>query len=437
MKFMPRTVKNDLKEYIALRAILVLLTVSIVLAIEPPARPSLQSFIHHVGLGSSPHRLQLAYFFSRNGEFLVLDLPAFSVQARWLLSRVSGVANKVPEIWPRVAWGLFMVQYHPLRSRLYAVVPRATTLKVDRILILSLPSMRVVGTVDISQPLRGAPRILVSRDESQLFVNYWPDTSDDTIVSVLDIYDTRELEKTDTLKESTSRDEPIIQTQLQNWYTQEAYIGPDGKIYDRDYRISIQGSEAIKERYDPDSMLKESHRDQLRDYEKTSETGRVYLGASVIDSAAGKGVVTVAHPRGGDRAMWLADLMNNEVVSPLLLGKPSSVPHLTPDGRTVVLEGTELRTELVDGEPRRRLYKTGRFWIYDAETMELEREFEAPELAGSSYRSMVLCTAPDRPLLFYAADGGLFAVNLENAVTRKIDTPFFADNSTTCVFAIR
>lgn len=427
-----------MKRHSILPTVSLVLVSSLVLAVGAWESPSTQSLISHIGLGSSPRDLQLVYFFGSNGEFLVLDLRRVSVQAYWTLSRLSGVADKLPRTQPRTEWGTNLLRYDPQRSWLYGVFPRATTLDVDRILVLHLPSMEVKGIVDIPPPEGGSPNILVSPDGTQLLVSYAPTKSETTTDSVVEIYDAKTLEKIRTIRERVNRQGYLMgETIKHTRFTKKAYFGPDGRIYDRDYRISIEDGEAVKEYYDPVSMLTDSNREQLRAYERTSGTGRVYLDARVIDSAAGKGVVTAGHPGGGDRAMWVVDLMNGEVVSPLLLGKPSSIPHLTPQANIVLLEGTELRTEEVDGEPRRRLYKTGHFWIYDARTMELKREFEAPELAGLQYVSMVLCIAPDRPLMFYAANGGLFAVNLENPVVRRIDTPFFADSSTECVFAIR
>ncbi len=383
-----------------------------------------------------------AYLFGHYGEFVKIDLETLEVAARWALPLVEGLASISPPYTPPGAnqatayWTLSAVRPDPDGRSLWVVLPTAAPLPSTRhkIAVLELPSFRLLRQLDGPPvPTGEPPNILLSPDGRRLLVEHWiPEghegRSEPEIV--LTSFDAQTLDETASYRETPG----LSSSDLDLYFTRNAYFGPEGRIYDGFHRIEVPpGRRPSRERVNPLAVLTDEQKQLLQDYSGAEiVSGRPWIKFGVADAAAGRVVLTVSAADAEGTAIWVVDLVRQALASPVRSGFPLSLAHLVPSGEAVLLEEIE-RVQVQDGVEVR---KTGRFQLHRTRDLELENEFDAEELAGVAAK--LLCMAPGRPLALYTAGAGLYAVRYrEGTAPVQVVTTFGVDQYSTCVFANR
>ncbi len=386
------------------------------------------------------------YLINCSGEYLKLDAVGRQSITRGMLSDVIGAKQRSTSL---VANGCFSsdLQYDSNAERLYAVLSKTPKVAEDggrrfQVAVYQLPELKVVGTIELTQPLVTAPAILLTPDGRNLLVSLQVQGSerDDSSVSkAIAVYDTKALKVLKTIREASAEGSNLAGAMISASFSEKAYYGPDGKtIYDNGSRTKITSDMIIKDIPNPLSLLPEQQRSKLRSYEEVDPiTGKPWLRYNYVSSAKGKVVLGVTDRAEKKSAFWWVDLTESRT-SPLI-ETSLAIAHLAPDGRMILFEEIEWREEQVsynENEKRRSIYKTGSFMIIDALSGERVSEFRHKELAG--FWSRLACITPDASSSIYSTRDGLYWVSLkagENPI--KVKSGFATDQWTQCIFTSR
>lgn len=386
------------------------------------------------------------YFFGASGEFLKLERERLSVTALWALPLVAGNGTVLPEyVSPRshVAqqWLPSNLTYNSRLEQIYGVFPKKAGKRSEEqaaIIALQLPELKIIADIDVSQ----APNLLVTPDGSLLFASSvqqnGPSALDD-IVANIDIYDTSTFKRIDQIRETVSRQSYLMATAVINpSFQKSAYFSGDGTtIYNRLEKIKILGNGMHKEHINPIELLTSSQKLQLMPFEtKDAITGKSWLPFLFSDSAAGVALIAFSDASRSRNTLIAIDLDSVKVLS--MLESPPCRAHLTPDGRSIVLEEIEWRQEMQYERKADVAYKTGRFLVYNALTGKQISELRQTVLAGSEDDHKLICIAPSNDQFFYLAGSELYAVRIAaNSSPVRIQSDFIASQWTECIFADR
>lgn len=388
---------------------------------------------------------KFVYFFNCGGDFLKIDLRTRQVVSQWAFSRLAGVAELVPS--GRID-GCFLLgaRYDAKTLRLYGVFPKNSNVGEDgtrdyQIIVLRLPQLDILGAIDFPA-LQYPPAIVVSPDGARLLVAYrdfssQKETADNTIVSVVAVYDARRLEKIRVVRENTGKDDYLAGAVINASFSPAAYYGSNTEtLYDKDAQIIIKNDRFLKQRLNRFQVLTEAQKRELERFRQVDPlSGQQFLPIHYADSHSGNALLFVGTPPMAEGRIIVVDLSSSRTIA-MIEAPPVSATtaHLTPDGKKVVVEHIELRK--VNSQRRPRVYKRGGFAVYDvASAKQLKKLKDREELAG--FGSKLICVAPAGDVIFYVADGGLYEINLMKDTAVKLKSGFVADEWTKCVVSDR
>jgi hypothetical protein len=396
---------------------------------------------------SSASGAVFAYFFDLTGDFDKIALATGEEAAHGQIPPAVGI---VEPFQPSGFDGCVFcgARYDRSLGRLYTVTARQARTSEDgtkhhQIAVLELPEMQAAGAIDMGKQAPSA--ILVRPDGKELLVSYQSELGNQksNIMSFnLSFYSTPTLKLLRTIHETTTTDAYAAGAVVKAYFSEKAYFGPRGTtIYDQFDRTAFAGDKMSKDEVNPFELLAESGDKRLEPYRQTNlETKRSYFAVGYADSAAGKVLMALNAGKNAPQAVLTVDL-DTHSLSPVIKVAQVTVDtaHLTPDGRQILFEESELRHPpgaKLD-EPQQAIFRTGRLLIFNTATGEKVREIRSSEVKG--FDSRLLCISPDDGLAFFAARGHLFGVNLvAGTVSQERTIPEFVfDRWTQCVLADR
>jgi len=303
------------------------------------------------------------------------------------------------------------------------------------------PRMYTAMRTDVSF---AAPVILINPDGSRVLASYPLGSS---AVSAgqpdygLSIFNAPALKLIRADKESIAAEAFAKGYVFKSRFSDQADFGADGSIYDQLSRSTLANDQLNKVTIDPVKVLVKSGRRELAPFALVDVNSRASaFEVSYVDSAAGKTLVALNASGKGPRALLVIDLKKQTVSAPVKVsGVVIPATHLTPDGKQILIEESELRHRegTKPDEPQDALFKTGKLILYDVSGLKKLREVSTQKISG--FDSRLLCTSADAKTAFYVHDDHLLAIDLIKGNTSEVATQpqFVFDKWTRCVMADR
>lgn len=386
-----------------------------------------------------------AYFFDLTGDFEEVDVRTNKEVARGQIP----VAAKI--VQPFQTSGidgciLCGVRYDKKFGRFYIVMAKQasdseTSTNNFEVVAIAPPRMQTISRVDVSFAV---PVVLVNSEGNRVLASYQVNPGASTAGKLsygLSIFRAPTLKLLRTGQESTTAESFAAGYVFKSRFSEQAYFGPDGNIYDQLSRGAFRDDELNKVEIDPVALLVKSGDKALAPFALVDlRTNSPTFDVTYIDSAAGKTLIALNATRSAPQALIVIDL-KNQTFSPVMKVTEVTVPatHLTPDGKQIVIEESKLRhrADAKPDEPQETLFTTGNLTIFSAVTMEKVREFSAPKISG--FESRLICMSVDAKIAFFAHDRHLVGVDLTTGAESEVHTrsQFVFDNWTKCVMADR
>ena len=347
----------------------------------------------HVGSSHKPRpsrkhsatKSSYAYFFDLTGDFEKIDLGTGKEASH---GQVPVAARVVHPFQTSGFNGCIFcsAQYDKKYGRFYVVMAK----HVDEagsggdnfeIVSVAPPRMYTAVRADVSF---AAPIILVSPDGSRVLASYQlnPNAlSAGELGNGLSIFNAPALKLIRADKASTTTEAFAAGYVFKSQFSDQAYYGEDGGIYDQFSRSTLTNDQLDKVTIDPVKVLVKSGRKTLAPFALVDVTTKAStFEVSYVDSAAGKTLGALNVSGKGPQALIRIDLKNQTFSAPIKVSKvviPSI--HLTPDGQQILIEESELRhrEDAKPDEPQDALFKTGKLILYDVSDSRKVREVSA------------------------------------------------------------
>jgi hypothetical protein len=302
----------------------------------------------------------------------------------------------------------------------------------DQIVALRPPGMNILNSLDLPYATNQLPLLRQLVPAHELLITYdTPSDKSDSLGAAVEF------------SMSTDRPEQLVfKNQLDGQVTprvlsqpalsETAYLEASGRVVDRDRVGYMNGSMST---VNGRSLLNDSMRQQFQSLQRTGIGGDRYLDVTFADSAAGKMLFLVGWDFKGNRsaagAFFVYDALEERVISSavtpyreaayeLVSGTPTI--HLSPDGRTVVVE--EYRWGATDRSSEQSVetrFKTGRIAVYNAATGGLLHTLDLSPVPGTSGR--VLGFSLDGNIMYYASRDHMYVVDLAGDQTKSFPLP--------------
>lgn len=386
-----------------------------------------------------------AYFFNLTGDFEKVDLGTGKEASH---GQIPVAAKLVQPFQSSGFSGCIVcgVRYDRRYGRFYVVMAK----HVDdaesssgnfEIVSVAPPRMYTAMRTDVSF---AAPVILINPDGSRVLASYPLGSS---AVSAgqpdygLSIFNAPALKLIRADKESIAAEAFAKGYVFKSRFSDQADFGADGSIYDQLSRSTLANDQLNKVTIDPVKVLVKSGRRELAPFALVDVNSRASaFEVSYVDSAAGKTLVALNASGKGPRALLVIDLKKQTVSAPVKVsGVVIPATHLTPDGKQILIEESELRHRegTKPDEPQDALFKTGKLILYDVSGLKKLREVSTQKISG--FDSRLLCTSADAKTAFYVHDDHLLAIDLIKGNTSEVATQpqFVFDKWTRCVMADR
>jgi hypothetical protein len=313
-----------------------------------------------------------------DGRFIKIEVATNRVVTRGSLLEVKEARALFPESFRETGIGVHC--YDRNTGRLYVTAPQNAFLSWDkhgrgtvryRVVIFELPTFRLMGNIELTEPVYIGPNILLTPDGDRLLVSYEVVSDDDKHwVFVKEEFNTKSLERIESKREAVSRTpyNPIAVAKAR--FSDKAYFAPDGEtIYDEEYAIK---GELVTLR--PKRQLPAKVEQFVKEHPNFFRHGPMWLDES-------------------GRRILLWEMDYRERVR----------KHF--DGSTGKTTEEKYTIE----------YATGRFAIYDALAEKRLREWRVQELEGDTPK--LISIAPDGRLMYFSKwvdeqYGELYAVDL-------------------------
>jgi hypothetical protein len=386
-----------------------------------------------------------AYFFDLVGDFEKIDIASSKESGHGQIP----VAAKLVHPFETSGFNgcvLCGVRYDKKFGRFYVVMAKHLDDAQgggDNFEIVSVapPRMYTAMRADVSF---AAPIILVNPDGSRVLASYQlgPNTTQEGQLAYgLSIFNAPALKLIRADKESTATDAFANGYVFKSQFSDQAYFGKDGSIYDQFSRSTLVANQLNKVTVDPVALLVKSGRKALTPFALVDvNTKASTFEASYVDSAAGKTLVALNASGKAAQALTVIDLKNQTFSAPMKVSEvviPAT--HLTPDGTQILIEESELRHRegAKPDEPQEALFKTGKLILFDVTSLKTVREIAAPTISG--FDSRLMCTSADGKAAFFADTGHLYAIDLIKGKTQEIaaQSQFVFDKWTRCEMADR
>jgi hypothetical protein len=406
-------------------------------------RPDAKQSLAASGAASA---IKFAYFFDLTGDFEKIALATGEEVAHGQIPPAVGIVDPFQQSGfdGCVFCG---ARYDGRLGRLYAVMAKEASTSEDdtkpfAIVALDLPQMKVAASVDIGM---AQPVVLLTPDGQTLLASYQlssKDAKSNELSFDLSVYSAPSLKLLQTIRESTTiaayTGGAVIKAKL----SEQAYFGADSKtIYDEFSKSELAGDKITREEINPSELLAKSQDKLLEPFRLVNpQTKASFFFVNYADSEAGKALVALNAGKNAPQAVLTIDL-NTKSLSPAIgvAQVTVSTAHLTPDGKQILFENSELRhpTGAKPDEPQEAIFKTGTLLIFNTATGEKVREIKASDISG--FDSHLVCISSDDRLAFFAHAGHLFGVDLvAGTVSRERTRPGFVfDQWTQCVLADR
>ena len=397
--------------------------------------PSTQSTRAGQATAASGH---FAYLFDQSGAFAKIGLSDRSIAAYWNLAWANSAGSKIPNCrganFADPACNLLFGGLQESGRNLYGVFPTADSVGRGgnnlnfQVVKIELPEMMLSDVAAIPQAQAEWPPLVVDPAKNRVFVSYRDaenekKMTEPTIISVVDVYDGKNLKKLATLRESTSiRDIRSLRSNPGTVFGYKAYFSPDGKtIFEGLYVTAVSERAMIKRYVNPLDKLSPEQRDRLKPYQRKDPISqKPSFDFAAGDSAAGRTVVRISDAARGQAAYWTVDL-NSGDVSPVIIAR-FGIDHLSPDGRLLLIQGGEVKKS---DSGANELMGAPAFWIYDVATGKQLGQFQIKSLPESAAESEFSCISASGEHLIVAAKGtvALLSVPDGNAVAEFRTTP--------------
>jgi hypothetical protein len=271
-------------------------------------------------------------------------------------------------------------------GRLYVIAPEGAFLSWDkygrgtirtRVVVFELPTLRLIGSVALAEPVYQGPNLLLTPDSQRLLVSYEvvPDEGKHWVF-MKEVFDTKGLERVVLKREQVAREPFDPQALAKARFSEKARFAADGKtILDEEYEI-VNGQV------------------RHREWPPASEELLVYLKE---------------HPK-------------------------FHLERLDEAGRRILM--WELICEENFAGRYRTRYATGRFALYDALAVKKLREFSVKELEGD-YPKIVAISPNSQMMYFAVGNDRLYAVKLTDMTPVGITLSGLSAQDVQCVFADR
>ena len=386
-----------------------------------------------------------AYFFDLTGDFEKIDLDTAKEDSQGQIPPAAKIVN--PFQTSGVDGCVFCgARYDKRFGRFYVVMAKHVGDSAgggDNFEIVSIapPRMYTAKRADVSFAV---PNILIHPEGSRVLASYPLNPSampSGQLGYGLSIFLAPVLTLLRADKESTTTDAAANGYVFKSSFSDHAYFGEDGSIYDEFSRSSFVNDQLNKVETDPVTLLAKSGGKALAPFALVDLTTKAKtFEVTYIDSASGKAVAGLNASQKGPQALIVLDVKSKSFSMPMKVSQ-LTVPttHLTPDGKQILIEESELRHRegAKPDEPQEALFKTGKLILYEAATAKKVREISASKISG--FDSQLMCISSDAKIAFFARDRQLAGVNLKTGTTSEVQTQpqFVFDKSTKCVMADR
>ena len=394
---------------------------------------------------SSDKQKSYAYFFNLTGDYEKIELDSKKETDHGQVP----VAAKIVSPFQTSGFNgciFCSVRYDKRYGRFYIVLAKhvgdpASSGNSFEVVSIAPPRMYTAMRADVSYT---TPNIMVNLEGSRVLASYQinpSDVSDGQLAFGLSIFNAPALKLIRADKESTTTEAFANGYMFKLQFSESAYFGEDGSIYDQFSRSMLVNDQLQKTTIDPVALLVRSGGKALAPFalvDVNSKSSTFEVG--YVDSAAGKTLVALNASGKGPQALIVIDLKSKELSAPIKVSD-LTIPatHLTADGKQILIEESELRhrEDAKADEPQEALVKTGKLTILNLTGSQKPREVSAPKISGSDARFM--CTSADGKNAFFAHAGHLFAIDLVKGTTLDVATqPQFAfDQWTKCAMADR
>lgn len=386
-----------------------------------------------------------AYFFDLTGDFEKIDLGTRKEAAH---GQIPAAAQLVKPFQTSGVDGCVLcgVRYDRSTGRFYVVMAKPSDSSDNRgdnfeIVAADPSNMHTVTRADVSFAV---PVILVNPEAKRVLASYQlnPDAPAAGQLSYgMSIFRAPELKLVRTDKESTTADAVVAGYLFKIKFSEQAYVGTDGSIYDQFSRSTFTHDQLKRVETDAVALFVKSGDKALAPFALVDLTtkGKTFE-VTYIDSAAGKVLAGLNASGKGLQGLIVIDL-KTKAVSTAIKVQQVTVPatHLTPDAKQIVVEESELRHRegAKPDETPEALYQTGKLTIFRTATAERIREIAAPQTAG--FDSQLICMSADAKNAFFAHEHHLFVVDLIAGTSSEVRTQpeFVFDKWARCVMADR
>lgn len=397
--------------------------------------------------GAQTDSPQIAYLFSSSGAFLAIDVESGALEAYWTLQQVETTSSLLPpcghgnfvEPGCNVIFGGLPVA----NGRLYGVFPSKTVTEtangeIDyQLLVLQLPEMKVAASLPIPKPQPEPPAISVTPDGKRIWVSFRDAQAEakipePSIVSVVEVYDVSTMKRVSSMRESAGiKDIEQLKAVLNVSFGHKAYFSSDGNTLFEGLDATTISGNSMRRRYvNPLEKISFEERSRLKGFEQVDAASqKPWLNYASGDSAAGRTVLRVANATGA--AYWTVDLRTGSV-SPLIMA-PLSIAHLTPDGRTLLLQ---MAKAIQGNEGASELRAGSQFRLYDVASGKQVGQFENAALGGPAPSGGLLCVSPSGGQAVFADGQKVYVIGLPAGKTlvefqaQSLDPP-----RATCTFS--
>lgn len=442
-----RTSPRSPSSLVRLAIVLLGLWLPCVLFSQTAGKSANSASVHHkqARRHTTSKKSDFAYFLNLTGDFEKIDLGTGKEAAHGQVP----VAAKLVQPFQTSGFNgciLCGVRYDRRYGRFYLALAKHlddADSGSDNFEIVSVapPRMYTAMRADVSFAV---PIILINPDGSRVLASYQLNpnaTSAGQLEYGLSIFNAPALKLIRADKESISADAFANGSIIKSQFSDQAYFGEDGGIYDQFSRSTLVNDQMNKVTIDPAKVLVKSGRKDLAPFALVDvNTKASTFEVSYVDSAVGKTLVALSASGKGPRALLVIDLKKQTFSAPVKVSEvviPAT--HLTPDGLQILIEDSELRHRegAKPDEPQDALFKTGKLILYDVSGSKKVREVSSPVISG--FNSRLACTSADAKTAFFAHDGHLFAIDLLKGKTLEIATQsqFVFDKWTRCVMADR
>lgn len=390
------------------------------------------------------------YIFDGAGRFAKIKLSTASLDGFWSFPWINSPSGKIPKCRASSADPACTFFYGQLQASsdtqsLYAVIPTADSLGRNggnlnyQVAKIELPEMTISEVAPIPGAQAEWPHLLLDPEKGRVLVSYRDPAGEKkvgepSIISVVDIYDARDLKKHSTIRNTTSvKDFRQLKSNPGTIFGYRSYFSNDGTtIFDGLYVTSVSDDSMTKSYVNPLEKLSPEQRDRLKPFQKTdAATQRSYFDFVAGDSAAGRTVVRINDYSHGQAVYWTTELRSGQA-SPPITAK-FGIDRLSPDGRLLLIQAASFK-KTDTGAPA--LTAQPEFWIFDVATGKQSGQFQSRSLPETPSDAELSCFSTSGEQLVVAAEGRISVMNIaDGRIVAEFRTESLGRPVGNCIFA--